>query len=86
MPSPERWTEMFDPGLSEKVLALKSFLEKPVKCQPKAIGALCKMYQYDLTLRCLEERQGPLGVFMFLGPSGVGKTELARVLAKYFMG
>jgi ATP-dependent Clp protease ATP-binding subunit ClpA len=34
----------------------------------------------------LSERRGPLAVFLFLGPSGVGKTELARSLAAFLFG
>jgi len=34
----------------------------------------------------LGERRGPLAVFLFLGPTGVGKTELARLLAEYLFG
>ena len=81
-----KWQELTDPGPIEKVTMFKEFLEKRVKGQSKAIDALCKIYQYELTLRWLEERKGPIGVLMFLGPSGVGKTELARVMAEYFMG
>lgn len=86
MDSPEKWIELNDPGPLEELSRLKSFLETAIKGQPKAIEAVCKLYQYELTLRWLEKRQGPIGVMMFLGPSGVGKTELARMLAQHFMG
>src|SRR3989344_5465927 len=81
-----KWQELTDPGPIEKVTMFKEFLEKRVKGQSRAVNALCKIYQYELTLRWLEERKGPIGVLMFLGPSGVGKTEMARMLAQYFMG
>ena len=34
----------------------------------------------------LAGKRGPLAVFLFLGPSGVGKTEMARSLAKFLFG
>lgn len=82
----EKWADLEDPGSLKEVARLKAFLERAIKGQPKAIDSVCKIYEYDLTLRWLEERQGPLGTFMFLGPSGVGKTELSRMLSQYFMG
>jgi ATP-dependent Clp protease ATP-binding subunit ClpA len=39
-----------------------------------------------LTHAGLVQRRGPLAVFLFLGPTGVGKTELARTLAKSLFG
>jgi len=69
-----------------EVDTLRSYLERRVRGQPKAIDAVCKVYEYDITLRPLERRKGPVGVLFFLGPSGVGKTEMARSLAAYFSG
>lgn len=76
--------DYFDP-MSE-VDRLRRFLEDRVKGQPAAINSIAKIYEYELTLRHLEEKPGPVGVIMLLGPSGVGKTELARRLAEYFTG
>ncbi len=86
MDSHEGLVELDDPGSLKEVANLKAFLERTIKGQAKAVDSVCKIYEYDLTLRWLEERQGPLGTFMFLGPSGVGKTELSRMLSQYFMG
>lgn len=86
MDNSKRWVELADPGPLEEVAKLRAFLEKTIKGQSKAIDSVCKIYEYDLTLRWLEERPGPLGTLMFVGPSGVGKTELCRMLSLYFMG
>lgn len=65
---------------------LNNFLEKHLKGQSKAVKVVCDSYEDELTLRLLEDNPGPLGVFLFLGPSGVGKTELARLLSEFFTG
>lgn len=70
----------------EQTDKLKKYLEKRLRGQPKAISSICKTYEYIVTLHDLEQRKGPLGTFLFLGPSGVGKTEMARLLASYFSG
>ena len=74
-----------DNSLSE-VNDLSNFLEEHLKGQSKAIKTVCDVYEDELTLRSLENNPGPLGVFLFLGPSGVGKTELARLLSEFFTG
>ncbi len=79
-----------DQDLLPQALDLKNYLSERLKGQPKAINSVCAVYEDDLTLRGLdddlEEYPGPVGVFLFLGPSGVGKTETARLLSEYFMG
>lgn len=70
----------------EEAEHFKKYLEKRLRGQPRAISSVCRAYEYVLTLRELDQRKGPLGTFLFLGPSGVGKTELARLMAEYFSG
>jgi ATP-dependent Clp protease ATP-binding subunit ClpC len=81
-----KWVAFGDRDPPDEVSALKKFLEERLFGQPKAINAVCKIYEYHLTLRQLEKRKTPIGVFLFLGPSGTGKTELARLIAEYFCG
>ena len=66
---------------TEQLLNMEKELNKSVKGQYKAIKKLS-----DAILRAragLKNPSKPIGSFMFLGPTGVGKTELAKVLAKY---
>lgn len=70
----------------DEIARLKKYLETRLKGQSKAISSVCRSYEYIVTLRDLEQKKGPLGTFLFLGPSGVGKTEMARLMAAYFSG
>ncbi len=66
---------------TEQLLNMEKELNKNVKGQYKAIKKLS-----DAILRAragLKNPSKPIGSFMFLGPTGVGKTELAKVLSKY---
>ncbi len=67
-----------------RLLELESFLKKRVIGQDEAVERVCKRLIMSHT--GLAERHGPLAVFLFLGPSGVGKTEMARSLAEFLFG
>ncbi|ODS38885.1 MAG: Clp protease ClpC [Candidatus Altiarchaeales archaeon WOR_SM1_79] len=66
---------------SEKLLNMEKALKEYIIGQNEAIATLCRAIQR--TRAGLKDPRRPIGSFVFLGPSGVGKTELARVLAKY---
>lgn len=66
---------------SKKLLSMNEDLTKSVIGQNKAIEKLVKAIQR--TRVGLKDPKKPIGSFIFLGPTGVGKTELAKSLAKY---
>ena len=66
-------------GEREKLLHLPDVLHRRVVGQDEAVEAVA-----DAVLRSragIKNRQRPVGAFLFLGPTGVGKTELAKTLA-----
>jgi len=65
----------------EKLLNMESEMTKYVIGQDDAIKKLVKAIQR--TRVGLKDPKKPIGSFIFLGPTGVGKTELAKVLATY---
>ena len=68
------------------IAELHAFLSKKVRGQPRAVETLCSLIEDSQNLDVIEEREGPIGVMMAMGPSGVGKTEIARALALYLYG
>ncbi len=68
-------------GESEKLMKMSDELKKLVVGQDEAIEYLSKAIRRARA--GLKDPARPIGSFMFLGPTGVGKTELAKVLAKY---
>ncbi len=79
-----RWTGVevtrLQEGEKEKLLNLKSELSKRVIGQDEALDLVT-----DAILRSkaqIQDENRPIGSFMFLGPTGVGKTEVAKALAE----
>lgn len=68
-------------GEGHKLLNMKEELRSKVIGQDKAIEKLAKAIQR--TRAGLKDPNRPIGSFIFLGPTGVGKTELAKALSRY---
>lgn len=71
-------------GEKERLLNLEQKLKSKIIGQDNAVKAVCsalKRARIDLS-----ERKRPMGTFLFLGPTGVGKTQTAKVLAEEYFG
>jgi ATP-dependent Clp protease ATP-binding subunit ClpC len=66
---------------STKLLKMAEILKDQVVGQDEAILKLTKAFRR--TRAGLKDPTRPIGSFIFLGPTGVGKTELAKALARY---
>ena len=69
---------------SEKLLKLESILHKRVIGQEEAVTAVAKAMRRGRV--GLKDPHRPIGSFFFLGPTGVGKTELSKALAEAMFG
>ena len=81
----ERWTgiptsKMLE-GEREKLLKMEEELGRRVVGQTQAVGAVSRAVRRARA--GLQDENRPLGSFLFLGPTGVGKTELTKALAEY---
>jgi ATP-dependent Clp protease ATP-binding subunit ClpC len=83
-----RWTGIPQGTLSEEesrsLLALEKSLEARVVGQHDAVAAVAEAIRRARA--GLKDPRKPVGGFLFIGPSGVGKTELARALANVLFG
>jgi ATP-dependent Clp protease ATP-binding subunit ClpC len=69
---------------SERLLAMEAELHKRVIGQDEAASNLAKAVRRARA--GLKDPKRPIGSFIFLGPTGVGKTELAKALAEFMFG
>jgi ATP-dependent Clp protease ATP-binding subunit ClpC len=83
-----RWTGIPITAIQEKeaqkLLGLEKELHRRVISQRDAISALARAVRRSRA--GLKNPSRPIGAFLFLGPTGVGKTEVARSLAEYLFG
>ncbi|HHY43703.1 MAG TPA: AAA domain-containing protein, partial [Coprothermobacter sp.] len=68
----------------KKLLEIEDYLHRRIVGQNEAVTAVAKAIRRSRT--GLQDERRPIGVFLFLGPTGVGKTELARALAEFMFG
>ncbi len=71
-------------GEAERLLAMEAELHKMVVSQDEAINRIAKAIRRSRS--GLKDPKRPMGSFIFLGPTGVGKTLLAKALAKFMFG
>ncbi|PKB71916.1 MAG: NDP-hexose 4-ketoreductase [SAR202 cluster bacterium Io17-Chloro-G6] len=69
---------------TERLLHMEGELHKRIIGQDEAIVSVAKSVRRARA--GLKDSRRPIGVFMFLGPTGVGKTELVRALAEFMFG
>lgn len=69
---------------SEKLLHLEDELHQKIIGQDDAVRAVSGAIRRSRT--GFRRQNRPIGIFVFAGPTGVGKTELAKVLAEYLFG
>ena len=69
---------------SERLLKLENILHKRVIGQEEAVSAVAKAMRRGRV--GLKDPNRPIGSFLFLGPTGVGKTELSKALAEAMFG
>ncbi len=71
-------------GESEKVLKMEEALKTKIIGQDDALSTVCRAIRRSRA--DIKDPNRPIGAFLFLGPTGVGKTHLARLLASHMFG
>ena len=71
-------------GETEKVLNMEAILKNNIIGQDDALSTVCKAIRRSRA--DIKDPNRPIGAFLFLGPTGVGKTLLARQLAAHMFG
>ena len=68
-------------GERERLMKMEELIHRRVVGQDEAVGALCNAVRRNRA--GLGDPNRPIGTFLFLGPTGVGKTELSKALAEF---
>lgn len=71
-------------GETQKVLKMEEFLKEEIIGQDEALKTVCKAIRRSRA--DIKDPNRPIGAFLFLGPTGVGKTLLAQKLAAHMFG
>lgn len=71
-------------GETQKVLTMENELRKEIIAQDAALDTVCRAIRRSRA--GIKDPNRPIGAFMFLGPTGVGKTLLAKLLATHLFG
>ena len=83
-----KWTgiplQRMGQGEMQRLLTVEVEMEKVVVGQKEAVSALCKALKRSRA--DLKDPRRPIGTFLLLGPTGVGKTLLAKTLAEQMFG
>ena len=83
-----KWTgiplQRMGQGEMQRLLTVETEMEKVVVGQKEAVSALCKALRRSRA--DLKDPRRPIGTFLLLGPTGVGKTLLAKTLAEQMFG
>ncbi|HET8652350.1 MAG TPA: AAA family ATPase [Gaiellaceae bacterium] len=75
---------MLDPNAPLELEQVRVFFEARVLAQPEAVETVVE--RIAMIKAGLNDATRPLGVFLFIGPTGTGKTEIAKALAEYLFG
>jgi ATP-dependent Clp protease ATP-binding subunit ClpC len=68
----------------EKLLNLEKLIHKRIVDQKNAVNGICSALRRARSE--IKTRKGPMGSFLFLGPTGVGKTETSKALSEIYFG
>jgi len=77
-------TKLLDDHVALNTEEVRAFFDKRIVGQPEAVNAMVDLV--TLIKAGLTDPHKPFGVFLFVGPTGVGKTELAKALSEFIFG
>ncbi len=75
---------LLDPAAPLRLEDVRAFFDERILQQPDAVT--CVVERIAMIKAGLTDPGRPLGVFLFLGPTGTGKTEIAKTLARFLFG